>query len=211
MKKTLLTLAALLPALTFAQSTNALLGKFSEQMQKAKSLSIAFEYVYESRADNLRQSEAGTLLLKDNMYKLDLDATTIYCNGELRWTYLKAANEVTISRPSLLDDGLLANPAALLAIDEKDYSCKVRSEKVVNGKTIAEVDLFPKDKQATFTNINLRMDKSTLQPVGMAYYDKSGSSLTITVTKFDAAARPTPADFTFDPKKHPNVEVVDMR
>jgi len=211
MRKIILTLAALLPSMVFAQDANALLRKFSEQMQKAKNLSVAFEYVYESQAENIRQGEAGTLLLLDNMYKLDLDASTIYFNGEVRWTYFKAANEVTISLPNVLTDGIFANPTALFVFDEKEYNSKLRSEKMVDGKTVVEVDLFPKDEQASFTNINLRMDKSTLQPVGIVYYDKNGSSVAIAVTAFDTSAKLSPADFTFDVKKHPNVEVVDMR
>ena len=211
MKNIFLTLA-LLPSVAFAQDSNAsLLSKFSAQMQKAKNLSIAFEYVYENKAENLRQSDKGTLLLMGNMYKLDLDATAIFFNGETRWTYLKNANEVTISRPNPLEDGIFANPTALFALNEKDYNSKMRNEKVVDGKTILEVDLFPKDKLSMFTNINLRMNKSTLQPVSIACYDKSGGSVYISITAFDASVKPTPADFTFDVKKYPNVEVVDMR
>jgi hypothetical protein len=33
----------------------------------------------------------------------------------------------------------------------------------------------------------------------------------IKIQKIDLTVKPTPADFTFDPQKHPNVEVVDMR
>ena len=211
MKKNLLILAALLPLASFAQNANALLGNFSAQMQRAKNLSVAFEYTYESKAENVRMEEKGTLLLMNNMYRLDLDATTIYFNGEVRWTYLKAVNEVTISQPNFLTDGIFANPAALFTFDEKDYNSVMRSEKTVNGRAILEVDLFPKDSQASFTNVNLRMDKNTLQPVGIVYYDRNGSSTAITITKFDTSVKPTPAYFTFDIKKCPNVEVVDMR
>jgi outer membrane lipoprotein-sorting protein len=205
MKKMFFTLAVLLPAMTFAQDANALLSKFSERMQKTKNLSVAFEYTFAS------QSEKGTLLLMDKMYKLDLDASTIYFNGEVRWTYLKAANEVTISLPNFLTDGIFANPTALFVFNKEEYNSKLGSEKTVNGKTVVEVDLFPKDEQAPFTNINLRMDKSTLQPVSIAYYSKDGNNIAIAITAFNISVKPTPADFTFDTKKHPNVEVVDMR
>ena len=206
-----LTLAVLLPAMTFAQSANALLSKFSAQMQKTKNLSVAFEYTYEHAADNVRQRESGTLLLMDKMYKLDLDASTIYFNGEVRWTYLKSINEVTIALPSFLTDGILANPAALFVFDEKEYSTKLRGEKTVNGKAVVEVDLFPNDEQAAFTSISLCVDKSTLQPAGIVYYGKDGGTVTIAVTAFDTTVTLTPADFTFDAAKHPNVEVVDLR
>ncbi|MDR2937625.1 MAG: outer membrane lipoprotein carrier protein LolA [Prevotellaceae bacterium] len=211
MKKLLPILLVLLPLAGFSQNASALLQKFSAKMQKAKTMSITFEYAYENKAEGTQQTQAGTLLLKDNMYRLDWDGTTIFFNGEARWTYLKAVNEVSISLPNPLEDGIFANPAALFSVDEKDYNTKLRSEKTVDGKTIVEVDLFPKDEQASFTNINLRMDKSTLHPVSIAYYDKSGDNIFISVKKFDTSVAPTPTDFTFDAKKHPNVEVVDMR
>ena len=180
-------------------------------MQKTKTVALTFEYVYESPADNASESDKGVLLVKDNMYRLERDGSTVYFNGELRWTYLKSANEVTITLPNPIEDGIFSNPAALFSFDEKDYKHKLRSEKTVDGKIVVEVDLFPKDEQASYTNINLRMDKSTLQPVSVVYFDKNGSNVRITVKKFDTSVKPTPADFTFEVKKHPNVEVVDMR
>ncbi len=210
MKKAFLALAIILPALGFAQDAKSLLEKFSAQMQKTQTLSVSFEYVY-TTADQTKESEQGVLLVKDNMYKMEWDGSTIYFNGELRWTYLKSANEVTISLPNPIEDGIFANPAALFSIDAKDYKYKLRPERTEGGKTIAEIDLFPKDAQATYTNINLRLDKKTLEPVSIIYFDKSGSSVFVAIKKFDTTVNPSAAEFTFDVKKHPNVEVVDMR
>lgn len=211
MKRIFILLLALLPLVGFAQSAKSLLEKFSAQMQATKTAAITFEYVYESKADNAHQAEAGRLLLKDNMYRLERGDNTVYFNGKLRWSYLKSANEVTITLPNPLEDGMFANPAALFSFDEKDYKYKLKGEKSLNGKPVIEIDLFPKDEQAGYTNINLRMDKNTLHPASIMYFDRSGGSVYITVKKFDTSVTPTPADFTFDPKNHPQVEVVDMR
>ncbi len=212
MKKIFLTLITIIPALGFAQQdAKSILEKFSAQMQKAKNVAISFEYVYENSTDQAKEREKGELLVKDNMYRLDWDASTIYFNGEVRWTYIKSANEVTITLPNPIEDGIFANPSALFSINEKDYKYKMRGEKALDGKPIVEVDLFPKDNKADYTNINLRLDKATLQPLSIIYYDKSGGSVYIAVKRFDTSVKTTLTDFTFDIKKHPNVEVVDMR
>ncbi|MDR3366410.1 MAG: outer membrane lipoprotein carrier protein LolA, partial [Prevotellaceae bacterium] len=138
--------------------------------------------------------------------------SAIYCNGQLRWTYLKSVNEVTINTPNMLEDGVFSNPSMLFSFDPKDYRYKQRSDRAsAAGKVAVEIDLFPKDKNADYTAINLQLDKATFLPVNIIYYGKNGGSVAVKIHKIDVAVKPTPADFTFDAKKHPNVEVVDMR
>jgi outer membrane lipoprotein-sorting protein len=188
------------------------LEKFAAKMQSLKTVAMDFEYEYESATDKTNNRQQGQLLIMDKMYKLDWEASAIYCNGQLRWTYLKDANEVTINTPNMLEDGIFADPSMPFSFDEKDYRHKLRSERTnEKGKTIVEIDLFPKDSKADYTRIGLQLDKATLLPENITYYGKNGGNVAITIHKIDLAMKPTPADFTFDAKKHPGVEIIDMR
>jgi outer membrane lipoprotein-sorting protein len=198
--------------LAFAQSTKSVLEKFMEKMQGLKTVSMSFEYRYENAAEGASDRRQGSLLIMGKMYRLDWGESAIYFNGQLRWTYLKSANEVTISAPNLLEDGIFADPSMLFSFDEKDYRYKQRSEQASKeGKAIVEIDLFPKDKKAAYTAIRLQLEKSTLLPASIVYSGKNGGNVTVQIHKIDPAVKPTLADFTFDAKKHPDVEIVDMR
>ncbi|MDR1415864.1 MAG: outer membrane lipoprotein carrier protein LolA [Prevotellaceae bacterium] len=211
-KKLIAFAAVLLPLLGIAQNTKTVLEKFMAQMKNLKTVAIDFEYRYENAAEKADNRQQGQLLIMDKMYKLDWETSAIYCNGQLRWTYLKDVNEVTINTPSMVEDGIFADPSMLFSFDEKDYQHKLRSERAnVEGKVVLEVDLFPKDKKTGYTSIRLQVEKATQLPVSIVYYGKNGSNVTVKIQKIDAAIKPTPADFTFDVKKRPDVEVVDMR
>ncbi|MDR2814011.1 MAG: outer membrane lipoprotein carrier protein LolA [Prevotellaceae bacterium] len=205
-------IATAIPAAGFAQQPKSALEKFAAQMQSLKTVAMDFEYGYENAAEKTGNRQQGRLLIMDKMYRLDWSESAIYFNGQLRWTYLKSVNEVTINTPNMLEDGIFSNPSMLFSFDQKDYRHKQRSDRTnAEGKVIVEIDLFPKDKKAAYTGINLQLDKATLLPVSITYYGKDGGNVAIKIKKIDLAVKPTPADFTFDAKEHPNVEVVDMR
>ncbi|MDR0711473.1 MAG: outer membrane lipoprotein carrier protein LolA [Prevotellaceae bacterium] len=212
MKKWIVAIAAALPALGLAQQTKNALEKFAAQMQGLKTVAMDFEYYYESAADNTSTRQQGQLLISDKMYRLDWGESVIYFNGQLRWTYLKSVNEVTINTPNALEDGIFSDPSMLFSFDPKDYRPKQHGDRTgADGKAIVEIDLFPKDSKADYIRINLQLDKATLLPESVAYYGKNGGNVAIKIQKIDRAVKPTPADFTFDVKKRPGVEVVDMR
>jgi outer membrane lipoprotein-sorting protein len=213
MKKLLISLiTAAAPALGFAQQPKSVLEELAAQMQSLKTVAMDFEYRYENASGKIDSRQQGSLLIMDKMYRLDWEESAIYFNGQLRWTYLKSVDEVTINTPNLLEDGIFSDPSMLFSFDQKDYHAKQRSNRTsAEGKVIVEVDLFPKDKKAAYTGINLQLDKATMLPVSIAYYGKDGGNVTVKVKKIDRTVKPTAADFTFDVRQHPGVEVVDMR
>lgn len=208
----LLTSIALLPVLGFAQNAGSTLEKFMAQMKSFKTVSIDFEYHYENATEKADSRQQGSLLLMDKMYRLEWEASAVYYNGQLRWTYFKDIGEVTINTPSIMEDGIFSDPSMLFSFEEKDYHHKLRGERTgANGKAVVEFDLSPKDKNAGYTRINLQLEKDTLLPVSIKYYGKNSGNVTIKIQKIDPAVKPAPADFIFDAKKHPDVEVIDMR
>lgn len=207
-----LIVATVAPAPGFAQPAGSTLEKFAEQMQSLKTVAIDFEYQHAHAAETAGMPQRGRLLIMDRMYRLDWGESTIYCNGQLRWTHLKSVDEVTVSTPSLLEDGVFSDPSMLFSFDPKDYRTRQRDDRTsAEGKVVVAIDLTPKDKKAAYTAINLQLDKVTLLPVSIIYHAKDGGSVTVKVKKVDRTVKPTAADFTFDPKKYPDVEVVDMR
>ncbi|MGL4364740.1 MAG: LolA family protein [Bacteroidales bacterium] len=180
-------------------------------MTSLKSAAITFEYNFENPANKMREQVQGKLLFLDNMYQLHLGELQLYCDGKVRYTYFTKVNEVSISKPNPLEDGILANPTALFIIDQKEYHYKMRSDKIEEGISIAEVDLFPRDKKTDYSNINLRFDKNFLLPRSIAIFQKDGTSIKLKIKKIEENVILNLKDFGFDPTQYPNIEVIDLR
>ncbi|MDR1225380.1 MAG: outer membrane lipoprotein carrier protein LolA [Prevotellaceae bacterium] len=215
MKKVLaISLLLISSATMFAQnmSTKKLVKTFSQQMQEYKALEVHFSYVLNNTAENIHDSQIGKALMSNGMYRLDIGSSVIYSNGATRWTYIKNANEVSISTPNPIEDGILGNPTALFIIDENDYKYKLLTEITAKDVTKVEVELTPKDATKTpYKSIILGLNKATAAPISIKYFGTDGNNLNIAIAKFNANVKPSTNDFVFDITKYPGVEVVDMR
>ncbi|MGL4908403.1 MAG: LolA family protein [Bacteroidales bacterium] len=209
--KKVFAIALFIMSLTGFAQESVLLQEFSKKMTAIKSASIDFDYAYENLAEKTSEQTQGKLLLMESMYQLHLGEIQLYFDGKVRYTYFSKVNEATISAPNPLEDGILANPTALFIIDQKEYLYKMRPDKTEGAITIAEFDLFPKDKKSDYTNINLKFDKQALLPRSIIIFQKDGTRIDLQIKKMDTSLKLTPQDFTFDPTQYPDIEVIDMR
>lgn len=194
------------------KSVKKLVEKFSSQMMNLKNLAANFEYRVVGENGALKETQKGEALFMDNMYKVDLGSSTIYSNGKERWVYLKEVNEVTVYTVNPIEDGLMANPNAIFAIDEKEYNYKKLGETTEGKITKVEVEFIPKETNAPYNYVKIVMDKTTAIPYKIEYSGKDGDNITITISKFDTSVKASVNDFTFNAAKYPaSLEVVDMR
>jgi outer membrane lipoprotein-sorting protein len=80
-----------------------------------------------------------------------------------------------------------------------------------NGKDLQVVELTPIDKSKNYFKIKLVIDKTTQSIARSKIFDKNGNVYTYYVTQFQSNQTIEDATFTFDLKKHPGVEVNDIR
>ena len=99
MKKILFFLLALTTANCFAQKdpeAKTLLDKAAKQASGYKSITAEFDCIYENQAEEKTETYSGTLLLKGNRFRIDVDKTVTFCDGKTRWAYLTESNEVYV-------------------------------------------------------------------------------------------------------------------
>lgn len=225
MKKLLLFPILLLPAVSlFAQKdaeAKAILSKVSEKYKSYNVVKTDFYFTVESQQAGMHITQSGTLLTKPKSNKFRV---TIYgpeaagkpiidqeiiSDGKTQWTYLKKDNEVQVNNADNSEEGL--NPAKIFTIYEHGYKYIYNGESKKDGKTYQEIDLTPENIEKEFFKVRLTIDKEKKEIYSALIFDKNGNHYIYTVRSFTGNAFAPENSFSFDPKEHKGVEVVDLR
>ena len=138
-------------------------------------------------------------------YRLTLPDQELISDGTTVWHWNKAASEVAIN--TVGDDDIdLLNPGRLLA----NYSRSFKSKYIrTDDDGTAIIDLQPRSTQS-YHKIRLYIaeEDGLLRRIEVQKYDSSREIYDI--ANFKRASNAA-SQFTFDPQKHPDTEIIDMR
>ena len=199
-----------LPAQTDARA-KAILAEVSKKYKAYDVIRTDFTFTIDNPQANIKESQAGTLYArsKTNQYKVVLKDQELISDGKSQWTYLKSDKEVQVNEVSTSNDAF--NPAKLFTMYEKGFKYVYNGETKVDGRTCYSIDLTPLDSKTSFFKARLQIDKATRMIRKAVLFDKGGNRYTYAIKGFTPNVKVPASTFTFDPKKHPGVEVVDLR
>ncbi len=208
--KTILTSLLVFTAiLAFSQGKDSkaatLLDEVSAKAKAYKSIKVDFSYTMENVKARINEEKTGTLLLSGDKYTMSAAGQMVICDGKTIWTYIKESNEVQINALENKDDAL--TPSKLLTSYNANYKSKIIKSA---DPAIESVELIPNTSK-NFTKAILGIDKAKKQVRSFTLYDKSGNTFTYKIKNYLTDTPVTASDFTFDAKKFPGVEVIDMR
>ena len=147
--------------------------------------------------------------MKGTKYRVALGDQEIICDNKTIWTYVKAANEVQVSTYNPSEQTI--SPTKLFtSFYDKEYKYRYIGTKTFGGKSVDMIELVPVSKAKQFSKVELAVDKSSTI-VGGNVFEKNGNQYRYEVSGFTPNASVNDALFTFDTKKYPGVEVVDLR
>lgn len=210
----LIVLMALIGGVAQAQITHASQGRLDETatevLQKAAarfdknvSFTVTMTILDAKKVEKARQS--AQVRYNKGKYRLTLPDQELISDGTTVWHWNKAAKEVTINNMS--DDDIdLLNPGRLLAGYNKSFKAKyIRTDD--DGTAI--IDLQPRSTRSYHKiRLFIKEDDGLLRRMEVHKYDSSRENYDITDFQRSSNAA---SQFTFDPAKHPGVEVIDMR
>ena len=220
MKKYLLFTVLILSVFSLQAQNNSLgnndpdakkiLDAVSAKFKTYKGVQSNFTYSVEDSKGKTQGIQKGTLLMKGSKYKITMSDRQIFSDGSSVWNYDKPTNEVTISK--IDPSATTITPQKLFTnFYDKDFLYKLNGDKKVGKKTVQEIELTPVDKTKNFHKVYLYIDKAAKTIISTKVLDKSGNKFTYVVTTLNSNAAVTDAQFTFDKKKFPGVEEVDLR
>lgn len=155
------------------------------------------------------QTKKGSFLMKGDKFRVTMSDQEIICDGKTQWTYVKASNEVQVSSYNATEASI--SPTKLFTnFYDKEYTYKYVGTKSFAGKSAEIIEMTPKSAAKQFKKVLLAIDKANTI-AGGDVYEKNGNQYHYEVSGFTPNATVADASFIFDTKKHPGVEVVDLR
>lgn len=184
-----------------------------EAMSKKYKAISAFEANLTSGMTNetegVKEEFKGKITVKGDKFRLLLDDQEIINNGTTVWTYLPSAKEVNIDNFDPGSDDV--NPTKIFEMYKKGFKYLYLADKTDGGVVCEEIDLVPEKKDAQYFKIKMMIVKKDKSIQSWTMFDKAGNRYKYTITKFVPNVKVDDAFFTFDPKKYPGVEIIDLR
>lgn len=184
------------------ENATAALEKASKKLQSVKGTVTLT--MLDSNKKQTAKHTAEVTYWKGN-YRLSSDGMEIVCDGTTVWQWNKEAKEIVINNMPPEEDIDLLNPSRLIANHAKNFRAKyIRTED--DGTAI--IDLQPRSAQS-YHKIRLFIEEETgvLKRMEVHKYDSSREIYDFSKLKYV----PIKVTFKFDPKDHPEAEVIDMR
>ena len=189
------------------QKASDILDQVSAKTKAYKSIKADFSYRMENAKAKINEEKQGSLLLSGDKYKMQASGQTVICDGKTIWTFMPESNEVQVNSLDNKDEAL--TPSKLLSNYNTNFKSKILNEKNADPSNV-KIELVP-NVIKNYNRAVLTVEIVKLQVRSFVIYDKSGNIFTYTITRFQTDLPVNPSDFTFDAKKFPGVEVIDMR
>ena len=94
---------------------------------------------------------------------------------------------------------------------DKDFLFVLGQDIKKGGKTYKVVELTPIDKTKSFFKVVLEVEKSTSVIMSTKVFEKNGNKYLYAINSINTTASVADDSFSFNPKKYPGVEVIDLR
>jgi outer membrane lipoprotein-sorting protein len=189
-----------------------ILNKVSSKVKSYNNIGFDFTYTIYSMVDKSTFSQNGYAVLKGKKYLIKMDHSQIYFDGKAIYNYIPDANEVTISDPEKdYDDFFLGNPSKIFTMYQEDYKYLYKGEDKFNDKICHRVDLYPYSLDRSYSAVKLWIYKDNIHLGKVQVNGKSGDRYFVELRNYDINKSLKEGFFSFDPKDHKDIQVIDTR
>lgn len=200
---TLIILFACFAANMAAQDADKIMRTASAKFKSYKSVESNYTIVYTEGAK--KRSATGGIIMQNNMYVNLIEGNKTWFNGKTMWTYVKENEEVNITEPSS-NDMLSNNPYFFINNYSQEYNASLQS---IGGKTY-DIKLTPKKANEDVKYVILQLTKDAYQPVSLSIVMKN-SKMDIVLNSFKTGKAYKKSSFSFNKKKYPDADIIDLR
>ena len=176
-----------------------------DQMRSHKNVEMVFNYQISPDGKTLGESEKGHAWLQGEAYKIEMTDQQTISDGKTIWSYLIDDEEVMVSNAS---EGTDNTPLKLLTSLDESYLATLSG---IDAKGIATIELANPKGQYKRVTLKINTKKSRPNIDSADIYIEDGSKVVVTIKEMKFDQELDDIFFTFDAKKHPKVDVIDMR
>ena len=189
-------------AVSAQNNADAIIRVLVDQIKSHKNVEMAFSYQIGSDK-NLSESLKGHAWLQGEAYKTEMADQQTISDGKTIWLYLIDDEEVMVSNAS---EGTDNTPLKILTSLDKSYVASLTN---IDAKGIATIELANPKGQYKRVTLKINTKKTELKSADI--YMEDGNIVCITVEEMKYDQKLDDSFFTFDAKKYPKVDVIDMR
>ena len=190
-------------AVTAQNNAETLIRLMVDQVKSHKNVEMAFSYQISPDGKNLGDSEKGHAWLQGEAYKIEMAEQQTISDGKTIWSYLIDDEEVMVSNAS---DGVDNTPLKLLTSLDESYVATLTG---IDTQGTATIELaIPKGQ---YKRVTLKINTKKTELKSADIYMEDGSKVVVNVEEMKFDQQLNSDFFTFDAKKHPGVDVIDMR
>lgn len=202
-------MALVQPVMAQDAKAKGILEAVSKKVNSLKSLKANFALHLTGNGGKVKETKKGTFYMKGTKYRVEIAGQEIMCDNKTVWTYMKATNEVQVSNYNPSEQTI--SPTKLFTnFYDKEYNYKYVGKRKVGTKTCEIIEMTPIAKGKQLSKVELAVD-NTNTIVGGNVWEKNGNMYKYEVSGFTPNAAVNDGMFSFDTKKYPGVEVVDLR
>ncbi len=187
----------------------AFLDKVADKYKSYESMRAVFTLKIRAPESGVNETRTGNIYIKGNKFKLNIGNQEIITDNTTLWTYLKDANEVQVNDYN--PDETSISPSEIFTIYEKDFLNRLREKVNKDGKSYHVIEMTPKNKDKSYFKIVLTINSNNKKITKAEVFDKNGTTYTYKIDKFVHDLNLSDSFFKFDPDKHPDVNVNDIR
>ena len=183
-----------------AIDANSALNNVAKKFSNSQSISATFSLI-----DN-GHSEYGSMTLAGNKFVIKTNEVSTWFDGKTQWSYSSSINEVNISEPTA-NELQQINPFAIINNFKTAFNAKMLN----SPKGSYKILLTPKDGKHPTKNVELTINSATNFPSLIVITARNNSKATIKIKTINTGNKLPGSTFTFNPKIHPGVEIIDLR
>ncbi len=184
----------------------AILTTMSKKYEDLKSYKATFNYATEGGKNSLK----GDVTAKGEKFRLKVAGQEIFNDAKTMATYVKETNEVNLQDYDPAELGEL-NPTRIFTAYKKNYKYRFIKESKEGGQTYETIELAPTTSYSKIATVRIKVNKADKAIKSWDILMSDGQHVYYTITSFQTDVNVADSYFTFDAKKYPGVEVVDLR
>ncbi len=190
-------------------SARDVLEKTATAFRQAGGIRAVFTAKTYDRQRLLGEAE-GVIQLQGEKFVLTTEEAVTWFDGKTQWSYLNDAEEVNISHPTT-EELQSINPYAVLSLYQQGYTHQLGTTSLYAGKAVYEVILTATDRRKDPTKLVLYIDRQNYHPLYIQLWQRDQTWSEIVLTDYRTGQKFSDSIFTFDRKRYPNAEVIDLR
>lgn len=205
MKKIIAVFALLLFSFSIqAQDKKAkdLLDQVTAKIKTYDNIVIDFKYTLNNAKENINQESKGNVMMKGNLYVLNLMGVTKLFDGKKTYTINPEDEEISVTKFNEKDDNAIT-PSKMLTFFNSGYKFSWDILQDVKGRKIQYIKLTPTNGKDQRKEILLGIDNQTKNIYNLIEIGKNGTKTTLTVNSFKTNQPLSKNQFTFEASKYP--------